>query len=125
MADLYLDHNVAIPLAPLLRGAGHTVVTARELALEHAGDDEHVLNAAQQRRILVTHNRADFVLLHAAWQRWSTAWRVSERHAGILILPQPLAVPRMGQAIIDFLQRGQAIENELYEWRPSTGWSRR
>lgn len=81
MAAFYLDHNVAVQVAHMLRAAGHDIVTARDLGLDHASDDEHLLTAAQQVRILVSHNRADFVLLHTAWQRWTAAWQAGQRKA--------------------------------------------
>ena len=109
----------------MLRVTGHDVVTARELGLEHASDDEHLLTAAQQVRILVSHNRADFVLLHDAWQRWASAWQVGARHGGILILPQQLSVTRIAEVLANLLEAGPPMDNELHEWRVSTGWVRR
>ena len=56
MANFYTDHDVSLRVASLLRQLGHTAVTARDLGLERAGDDEHLLTAAQRGWILVTHN---------------------------------------------------------------------
>ncbi len=66
MADLYVDHNVARGITNQLRVRGHNVVAARELGLERAKDDAHLLLAAQQGRTFLSHNRQDFEMLHDA-----------------------------------------------------------
>ena len=40
MADFYADQNISLDLIALLHGRGHTAVTARDLGLERARDDE-------------------------------------------------------------------------------------
>lgn len=66
MASLYLDHDVAVRLVPSLAARGHSVRHARDEGQARAGDEAILLYAARQGWILVTHNRADFRLLHAA-----------------------------------------------------------
>ena len=61
---------------------------ARVLGREGSTDDEQLLVASQDGRILVTHSEQDFILLHYTWQRWAAAWGVTAQHAGILIVPQ-------------------------------------
>ena len=73
MADAYADHNMSFDIVGLLRHAGHRVVTARDLGLDHADDDVHLLTAAQRGWTLLTSNSKDFRLLHDAWRRWSSA----------------------------------------------------
>jgi hypothetical protein len=103
------------------------VVTARELGLEDADDDVHLLVALQDGRILVTHNGDDFILLHRAWRRWTQFWRVSQPHAGILIIPQaPHLSPTRATDELDRIQARAVLANELYEyeWRTSRDWVR-
>jgi Domain of unknown function (DUF5615) len=127
MADCYLDHDIAVEVAGLLRMSSHTVATSRDVRLGRATDDEQLLFAAQRRSILVSHNREDFVLLHDAWRRWTSAWGVTQTHAGILIVPQPPTVTnaQIAQALDAFLAGGPSLTNELYRWRPASGWQRR
>ena len=80
--------------------------------------------AAQRGQIFVTHNHADFFLLHDTWRRWSAAWQVDVKHAGILVIPQWPA-DRIAREVDDFLQRESLLFNELYHWKPSQGWVRR
>ena len=130
MAELYIDSNVALEVAEVLRAAGHTTVTARELRREGNSDDEHLLVASQHGRIFLTHNERDFILLHDAWQRWSAAWGVAVHHAGILIVPQGRRYgidwepEEVSQAVIACLQRCAPIAGQLFR-RKETGWERR
>ena len=124
MARLYLDSDVSVRLAPLLQAAGHDAVTAANQGRRRATDEEQLLAAAQQGRILVTHNRKDFVLLHAAWQRWPTAWGVSApAHAGILVLDQARE-PELTVALATLLAVTPPVplSNALYWWRFLGGW---
>ena len=93
MATFYLDSDVGQELAALLEAQGEDVTTATREGLRSATDDEHLLRASEQRRIIVTHNRNDFELLHQAWLRWSSAWGVERYHGGSLVIPQPRALP--------------------------------
>ncbi|HSH81564.1 MAG TPA: DUF5615 family PIN-like protein [Herpetosiphonaceae bacterium] len=123
MAEFYTDHNVAISVAAELRALGHGAHTARDRGLEAAGDDEHLLVAAEQGWILITHNRQHFRLLHAAWRRWTTAWYVSSRHAGILLLEQGIPPAQLAWEIHHFIPPNQPLSNTLYEWRRGS-WTR-
>ena len=124
MASFYTDHDVSLRVASLLRQLGHTALTARDLGLERAGDDEHLLTAAQRGWILVTHNRQHFCLLHDAWRHWLPVWGVFAIHAGILIPPQGLP-DRTVQLLTDFLTSGLPLSNEMCLWRTASGWTRR
>lgn len=123
MADFYFDHNISVEIARLLRVSGHTALTADEIGLRAAKDDEHFLVAAERDLIPVTHNRKDFELLHDAWRRWSAAWGVAPLHAGVLIVAQlnPTWVPRIAQAMATFIETDPPLANMLYTWSPAKG----
>ena len=127
MADFHFDHNISVRIAAPLRRFGHTAVTAGELRLPGATDDEHLLVAAERRSVLVSHNRKDFILLHGAWRRWSTAWGVVHPHAGILTVAQlnPTWVPRIAQEIAGSVTSNPPRANMLSTWRPVSGWTAR
>ena len=111
-------------VAQHLHTFGHAARTARDLQLERAQDDQQLLVAAQNGWTLVTHNRKDFILLHRAWQRWSSAWQVSAHHAGILIVPHRWLEDQAALEIDAFIQTRQPLANQLYEWRTTMGWMR-
>lgn len=126
MTRLHFDQNVSADLLPLLRGAGHDIVTAGDLSLSTATDAEHLLAAAEDERVLLTYNVKDFLLLHDAWRRWSIAWRVLRRHAGILILmaPPALSIPESAREVDALLAAQPPLLDELYKWERSGGWVR-
>jgi predicted nuclease of predicted toxin-antitoxin system len=57
---LYLDEDVNVLIADLLRARGFDVITARDAKQLHATDAEQLAYAVSQARTLVTHNRTDF-----------------------------------------------------------------
>ena len=121
MADFYIDNDVTISLATELRSWGHSARTTRDLGLQQASDAQLLALAAQNRWILVPHNRRDFALLHDAWLRWTGIWQVSERHAGILLFPHGQPARDMARTIDRFLQGMPQMLNRLYEWRAGHG----
>jgi hypothetical protein len=83
VADLYLDEDVHHGTPAELRRLGHTAVHGAHL-LRGATDDVQFLEAVRQRRVLVTSNGRDFVLLHHAWTHWTQEWvaRWAQAQAG-------------------------------------------
>ncbi|MCC7106519.1 MAG: DUF5615 family PIN-like protein [Chloroflexi bacterium] len=117
MAHLYLDHCVASQLALLIRSAGkHDVTTARDLGLARSPDPQQLLRAASEAWPLVTHNRDDYIMLHDAWVRWTSAWHITPRHSGILIILQDRARLRMAALIDQALNSGAVSRNVLLRW---------
>jgi predicted nuclease of predicted toxin-antitoxin system len=57
---LYLDEDVNVLIANLLRARGFDVITARDAEQLHVTDAEQLAYAVSQARTLVTHNRTDF-----------------------------------------------------------------
>jgi uncharacterized protein with PIN domain len=97
-ARLYLDEDVSVLLAALLRSRGFEAVTTREAGNGGASDDRQLAYAADRGLVLLTHNRADFERLASQY------FRDGLRHAGIVI-----AVRRMPH---DILRRLLALLNQ-------------
>ncbi len=95
--SLYLDEDVDILVADLLRARGFSAQTTREAGNLHATDAEQLAFAATNQLTLLTHNRADFEALHA---QFHTANR---NHAGIIIATRrlPYEVVRRLLLILD------------------------
>jgi predicted nuclease of predicted toxin-antitoxin system len=76
---LYLDEDVRPLLARLLRERGYDAVSAIER--KHIGitDEEQILHAINEQRVLLTHNIRHFVKLHKMYQ---------DKHFGILLSGQ-------------------------------------
>lgn len=58
--DLYLDEDVNVLVADLIRARGFTAITTRDAGNLHNDDDEQLAYAADNQLAFVTHNRVDF-----------------------------------------------------------------
>jgi hypothetical protein len=93
MARFYSNENFPVPVAGILRGLGHDVVTIQERgrANESTPDPDVLRLATEDRRIVLTLNRKDFYRLHDQ----STA------HAGIVVCVADDDFSRLAQRIHD------------------------
>lgn len=66
MSRWFFDHNVSNDIALHLRDLGEAVYTADDVHLATARDERLLVYAAEQKLILLTHNKKDFRLLHDA-----------------------------------------------------------
>ena len=57
---LYLDEDVNVLVADLLKAKGFDVITTRDAGQLHASDSEQLGYSVNQARTLLTHNRIDF-----------------------------------------------------------------
>jgi predicted nuclease of predicted toxin-antitoxin system len=58
--ELYLDEDVDVLVADLIRARGFTAITTRDIGNLHKDDDQQLAHAADNQLAFVTHNRADF-----------------------------------------------------------------
>lgn len=88
MIPLYLDEDVTERLTESLLDLGLDATSVNRLGYKGRKDPQQLLTAARLRRVFITYNTRDFVLLHEAWHAWSAAWdaRDAARHSGILLL---------------------------------------
>jgi predicted nuclease of predicted toxin-antitoxin system len=77
--EFYLDEDVSVLVADLVRARGFVAVTTREAGKLGRSDIEQLEYATSQRKTLLTHNRADFEAL--ARQYLLTG----QKHFGIII----------------------------------------
>jgi predicted nuclease of predicted toxin-antitoxin system len=79
LARLYLDEDVAVLLAALLRSRGFEAETTQEAGNTAATDERQLEYAAGKGLALLTHNRADFEQLATQY------FQEGRHHAGIII----------------------------------------
>ncbi len=96
---LYLDEDVNVLVADLLKARGFDVLTVRDAGQLQASDEEQLAYAVSQGRTLVTHNRTDFEELI------QTYFDTKRMHYGVI-----LAVRRPPQEI---MQRLLVILNQV------------
>ena len=102
-ARLYLDEDVSVVLAELLKARGFHAVTTRELGHLRARDAEQLGYAASWGMALLTHNRADFEALHRDYLA------TSKEHWGILVATRRRP-PLLLQRLLPLLDRLSAEE---------------
>lgn len=80
---LYLDEDTSHhSIVAALRSRGLDVVSSLESGMNGREDEDHLVLAAAQDRVIVTGNVGDFAQLHAEWAA------VGRSHAGIIIATQ-------------------------------------
>ena len=77
--ELYLDEDVSVLVAELLRARGFRAVTTREAGLLGQSDEAQLEYAAGGRRAFLTHNRADFETLAREY------FAAGRTHHGVII----------------------------------------
>lgn len=78
-ATLYLDEDVSVLLAKLLRSRGFKVTTALEQGMLHQDDEDLLEHAVVLERCVLTHNRLHFEALHGEYVN------AGRKHFGIII----------------------------------------
>ena len=61
--ELYLDEDVSVFIAELLRVRGFTVQTTQEAGRKQVEDETQLAYAVSRQRAVLTHNRDDFARL--------------------------------------------------------------
>lgn len=108
-ASLYLDEDVSVVVAAILRARGFAVETAREAEQLGRTDFEQLDFGAVASHVLLTHNRVDFERLHLEWLE------TGRPHAGIIIArrrpPAELAA-RVGRLLTRLT--ADELQNQLF-----------
>jgi hypothetical protein len=77
--ELYLDEDVDVVVANLVRSRGFSATTTRDATQLGTSDLQQLLYAATQRKTILTHNRADFEALAKEYRE------TDQHHCGIII----------------------------------------
>lgn len=103
-AELYLDEDVSVLVAALLRARGFRATTTLEAGRLGSSDAEQLAHAVNLRSTFLTHNRADFESLARQY------FAARQSHYGIII-----AVRRPPRDLAQRLMRllNQASSDEL------------
>jgi predicted nuclease of predicted toxin-antitoxin system len=80
---LYADHNVDDRFSVDLRRDGFDLILAREAGNKMLSDEEHLVWATERNRVILTHDRKDFIPLA---KTWALAGR---DHTGVILSAQP------------------------------------
>ncbi|OGL41255.1 MAG: hypothetical protein A2161_22480 [Candidatus Schekmanbacteria bacterium RBG_13_48_7] len=77
----YLDEDLSPKIAEILRKLGIDVLSAHEIGMLMASDQEHLEAASREKRCVVTRNRNDFIKLTLLF------FNDRKPHFGVLIVP--------------------------------------
>lgn len=77
--ELYLDEDVDILIADILRGYGFSAETTRDAGQLGSSDVAQLEYAVSRQKSLLTHNRADFETLAAAY------FEAGQTHHGLIL----------------------------------------
>ncbi len=77
--ELYLDEDVDVLIAQLVRARGFVAVSTLDAGNLHVSDDKQLAHAAAHGMAFLTHNRADFEALNQAYIA------AGREHAGLII----------------------------------------
>lgn len=100
------DEDFNQKVLALLTLAGHDVTSIKELGLDRQWlPDEEVLQIASELgRVVLTHNKNDFIKLH----------RSVDKHAGIITCYQTANAEKLSGKIINLLKKEEELENKLF-----------
>lgn len=108
---LYLDQDVPVQLAGMLRERGIDVLTTLEAGVLGQSDAEQLTDAVTAGRVMVTHNRSDFEGLHSEYLT------IGRSHHGIIIAAQRRNLGQTRDRLIEILNRfdrEQLCDNLFY-----------
>ncbi len=102
-ASVYIDENMHVLVPSYLRTRGFDAINARDTGMRGRSDRDQFVFAIANERVIVTHDRIDFLELH---DEWLTANRA---HCGIILTAvRPPA--EIARRIADLLNRLTADE---------------
>jgi predicted nuclease of predicted toxin-antitoxin system len=101
---LYLDEDVSVLVADIVRAHGFDVLTTREARNLGRSDLEQLTFATTEHRALLTHNRVDFEHHH------TEALHQHKLHAGILVASRRSSDFELARRLLTLLDRFTADE---------------
>lgn len=108
--DLYLDEDVDVLIADLVRARGFNAVTTQEAWRKKQDDANQSAFAASQQWTLLTHNRVDFEKLAQDY------FAAGKSHSGIIIATRrdPHEIVRRLLAILNHVTADEMINQIRY-----------
>ncbi len=110
---LFLDECVDRRLAATLVALGFDVVTVQQAHRESEDDEDQLLYATREGRMLLSHNQIDFRRWHAAFARQGRP------HAGIVLIPQTVPLARLeirARLMLDWVAEAPGWQSRLFGW---------
>jgi predicted nuclease of predicted toxin-antitoxin system len=105
---LYLDEDVRVLLAEVLRNRGYDVTHTLEVGRTGKSDEEQLAYAVRRKMAILTHNVRDFVVLSRQYER------EAKTHFGIIVSSQ-IPFNELLRRTLKFLSthQGDPLKNHL------------
>ena len=114
---LYLDEDISPRVAEILRKKGMDAVSAHEIGMLGASDDEQLAFADAEGRVMVTRNRSDFIPLTVQY------FNDLKPHSGLIIVPHTIPGSEFGKLaalLVKYCkERSQGLEPYTIEFLPN------
>ena len=108
--SVYVDEDVHVLVAELLRSKGFHSITARDADMLTQSDDSQLEFAARNQMAILTHNRADYLELHRRYLEAGIP------HSGIIVISRfPESPYWIANEVVDILDQFTAdeLENQM------------
>ena len=112
---LLLDEHINSEVARQLRNKGYDVVTAGEVRMTEASDEQLLDFAAREKRVLVTYNIGDFQLLISGWHR------AGRHHSGIVFVSEKTASQKAVAPLVRALKKLLEMVSHRRGWLDDQG----
>jgi predicted nuclease of predicted toxin-antitoxin system len=108
--EIYLDEDVSVLVAELLRARGFTAVTTQQAGNLGASDRAQIDYATYHQLTLLTHNRSDFELLGQEY------FSSGAQHSGVIIAVRrrPMNLVKRLLRVIDSVARDEMRNQIIY-----------
>ena len=108
--ELYLDEDVNVLIAKLVRARGFNAVTTQEAGRKKKDDADQLAFAASQQWTILTHNRADFEELAQDY------FAAGKTHSGIIIAKRraPHEIARRLLVILNYITADEMVDQIRY-----------
>jgi hypothetical protein len=92
---LFTDEHIDVRLAPALARRGFDAISCQQAgrANQRISDEDQLIYATSQGRVILTFNMVDFITLDAEWKR------DGRRHAGIIISAEIRSLTELVQRV--------------------------
>ncbi|MGD0388451.1 MAG: DUF5615 family PIN-like protein [Tepidisphaeraceae bacterium] len=106
--SLFLDEDVSVVVAKLLRSRGYSALSTQEAGQIGRSDADQLAFAAERQMAILTHNRDDFAALAGQYRS------VAKNHCGIIIAVRrpPHEIARRLFALLDRMT-AEEMDNQL------------
>jgi len=108
--EIYLDEDVSVLVAELLRARGFVVVTTQQVGNLGTSDRDQLEYATSHQLTLLTHNRADFEKLT------QEHYSLGVEHSGVIIAVRrpPMNLVKRLLGVIDSVARDEMRNQIIY-----------